>query len=149
MDKLTALTLTRSQEKLFLHGIESLIGILWFIYYFTAPKTNPLDGNCVHQRVPWAAKIICGFRYDLEVIDFRFNHFWKSEVTAFLRLCNSFSFRFSYRFILFLRQAIIDDIKDNKPQKDIINDVKELSAKNIIPEHEVIGIVSINDITWR
>jgi hypothetical protein len=38
-------------------------------------------------------------------------------------------------------QAIIDDIKDNKPQKDIINDVKELSVKNIIPEHEVITIV--------
>jgi hypothetical protein len=43
-------------------------------------------------------------------------------------------------FIIF--QAIIDDIKDNKPQKDIINDVRELSIKNIIPEHEVITIVS-------
>lgn len=42
----------------------------------------------------------------------------------------------------FCFQAIIDDIKDNKPQKDIINDVKELSEKNFIPEHEVIAIVS-------
>lgn len=40
-------------------------------------------------------------------------------------------------------QAIIDDIKDNKQQKDIITDIKELSEKYIIPEHEVIGIVSI------
>ena len=38
-------------------------------------------------------------------------------------------------------QAIVDDIKDNKPLKDIISDVRELSVKNIIPEHEVIGIV--------
>lgn len=43
----------------------------------------------------------------------------------------------------FCFQAIIDDIKDNKPQKDIIADVKDLSEKNFIPEHEVIGIVSI------
>lgn len=41
----------------------------------------------------------------------------------------------------FYQQAIIDDIKDNKPQKDIITDVKELSEKYIIPEHEVIAIV--------
>jgi hypothetical protein len=44
--------------------------------------------------------------------------------------------------VMFYLQAIIDDIKDNKPQKDIISDVKELSEKNFIPEHEVIAIVS-------
>ncbi|CRK99797.1 CLUMA_CG013105, isoform A [Clunio marinus] len=40
-----------------------------------------------------------------------------------------------------LQSAIIDDIKDGKSHKDIINDIKELSEKNIIPEHEVITIV--------
>lgn len=44
--------------------------------------------------------------------------------------------------LFFFLQAIIDDIKDNKPQKDIITDVKELSVKYFIPEHEVIAIVS-------
>lgn len=40
-----------------------------------------------------------------------------------------------------LQSAIIDDIKDNKNQKDIINEVRDLSVKNIIPEHEVITII--------
>lgn len=41
-----------------------------------------------------------------------------------------------------LLQIIIDDLKDNKPQKEIISDIKDLSVKNLIPEHEVIVIVS-------
>lgn len=45
-------------------------------------------------------------------------------------------------FSVFLFQAIIDDINDKKAMKDIITDVKELSEKYIIPEHEVISIVS-------
>jgi hypothetical protein len=44
---------------------------------------------------------------------------------------------------LFILQTIVDDIKDNKPHKEIIADIKDLSVKNIIPEHEVIVIVSI------
>lgn len=40
-----------------------------------------------------------------------------------------------------LQSTIVDDIKDNKPQKEIIADIKDLSVKNSIPEHEVIVIV--------
>jgi len=40
-----------------------------------------------------------------------------------------------------LQSAIIDDINDKKAMKDIITDVKELSEKYIIPEHEVISII--------
>lgn len=40
-----------------------------------------------------------------------------------------------------LQSTIIDDIKDNKPQKDIIADIRDLSVKNSIPEHEVIVII--------
>ncbi|KAG5678487.1 hypothetical protein PVAND_008156 [Polypedilum vanderplanki] len=40
-----------------------------------------------------------------------------------------------------LQSTIVDDIKDNKPHKEIIADIKDLSVKNSIPEHEVIVIV--------
>jgi hypothetical protein len=40
-----------------------------------------------------------------------------------------------------LQSAIMDDIKDNKPHKEIIADIKDLSVKNSIPEHEVIIII--------
>lgn len=40
-----------------------------------------------------------------------------------------------------LQSTIIDDIKDNKPQKEIIADIKDLSVKNSIPEQEVIVII--------
>lgn len=52
----------------------------------------------------------------------------------------------NFSFFYYL-QAIIDDIKDNKPQKDIINDVRDLSVKNLIPEHEVITIVSCKNLS--
>lgn len=55
-------------------------------------------------------------------------------------MCIINSYSYCYFFWLYF-QAIVDDIKDNKPLKDIISDVRELSVKNIIPEHEVIGIV--------
>lgn len=42
-----------------------------------------------------------------------------------------------------LTQLLIDDINDNKTIKDIIADTKDMSAKSNIPEHEVIGLVSI------
>lgn len=55
-----------------------------------------------------------------------------------------------------LLQTINDDIKDNKPVKDIIADVRELMTKSIIPEHDVITIVSLaflksdyNGLNWR
>lgn len=40
-----------------------------------------------------------------------------------------------------LQSVIVDDLKDNKPQKEIIADLKELSVKNSIPEHELIVII--------
>lgn len=40
-----------------------------------------------------------------------------------------------------LTQLLIDDINDNKTTKDIINDIKDMSAKSNIPEHEVIGLI--------
>jgi len=40
-----------------------------------------------------------------------------------------------------LQLLIVDDIKDNKQQKDIIANVKEMAAKYLIPEQEVIGII--------
>lgn len=40
-----------------------------------------------------------------------------------------------------LQQAIVEGINDSKPTKDIITDVKEMSNKCGIPEHEVIGII--------
>lgn len=46
-------------------------------------------------------------------------------------------------FPAFLPQLLIDDINDNKTTKDIIADVKDMATKSNIPEHEVIGLVSI------
>lgn len=46
------------------------------------------------------------------------------------------------KFFFYLK-AIIDGINDSKTTKDIISDVREMSAKSEIPEHEVIGIVSV------
>lgn len=40
-------------------------------------------------------------------------------------------------------QLLVDDINDNKTIKDIIADTKEMSTKSNIPEHEVVGLVSI------
>lgn len=77
----------------------------------------------------------------------QFDHFGKLKVTRNFYFCKLFAsfvcFRYLNFFYVLLSQAIIDDIKDNKQQKDIITDVRELSEKYIIPEHEVIQIVSI------
>lgn len=43
-------------------------------------------------------------------------------------------------------QALLDDIQDNKAIKDIIVDIKELALKSSFPEHEIIGLVSINEM---
>jgi len=59
------------------------------------------------------------------------------HVSVFAQTCDS-----KIYIPYFYLQAIVDDIKDNKPHKEIIQDIKELSVKNSIPEHEVIGIVS-------
>lgn len=40
-----------------------------------------------------------------------------------------------------LTQLLFDDINDNKSTKDITADVKDLSAKSNIPEHEVVGLI--------
>lgn len=42
-----------------------------------------------------------------------------------------------------LQQLLVDDLADNKPIKDIVSDLKEVSQRNNIPEHEVIGLVKL------
>lgn len=42
-----------------------------------------------------------------------------------------------------LQQLLLDDLADNRPLKDIILDLKEMTQKSGIPEHEVIGLVII------
>lgn len=78
--------------------------------------------------------------FDVQVYHFvkvESHNFYVQFVVLFVNL------RIFLNFLAFRLQAIIDDIKDNKPHKDIITEVKELSVKNIIPEHEVISIVSL------
>jgi hypothetical protein len=36
---------------------------------------------------------------------------------------------------------IVDDIKDNKNHKDIVSDIREMAAKFVIPETDVIAII--------
>lgn len=38
-------------------------------------------------------------------------------------------------------QTLLDDIGDNKSHKDIITDIKELSIKTNIPDHEIVGLI--------
>lgn len=38
-------------------------------------------------------------------------------------------------------QTLLDQISDNKTQKEIISDIKELAQKSNIPEHEITGII--------
>ncbi|XP_063697089.1 protein krasavietz [Culicoides brevitarsis] len=40
-----------------------------------------------------------------------------------------------------LQQALIDNLNDERPGKDIVNDIKEKSANYNIPEHEVIPLL--------
>lgn len=40
-------------------------------------------------------------------------------------------------------KALLDDLNDERSGKDIVNDIKEKSANYNIPEHEVIGLVSV------
>lgn len=57
--------------------------------------------------------------------------------------CVQYSWTSIFFFSSSLPQLIIDDINDNKTTKDIIADVKDMATKSNIPEHEVIGLVSI------
>lgn len=41
-----------------------------------------------------------------------------------------------------LQILLIDDLADNKPIKDIVNDLKEMALRCNIPEHDIIGLVS-------
>uniref|UniRef100_U5EXA9 Putative translation initiation factor 5c n=1 Tax=Corethrella appendiculata TaxID=1370023 RepID=U5EXA9_9DIPT len=40
-----------------------------------------------------------------------------------------------------LTQLLLDDFNDNKTTKDIVTDIKDMSTKSNIPEHEVIGLI--------
>lgn len=53
-----------------------------------------------------------------------------------------YSINWNQFFFLHL-QTLLDHISDNKSHKEIISDIKELALKTNIPEHEIIGLVSI------
>ncbi|XP_014205551.1 protein krasavietz [Copidosoma floridanum] len=40
-----------------------------------------------------------------------------------------------------LQTLLLDDLSDNKPIKDIVNDLKEMAQRHTIPEHDVIGLI--------
>lgn len=48
-----------------------------------------------------------------------------------------------------LQQLLIDDLADNRPIKDIVLDLKEMALKCAIPEHEVIGLVSLVSLDFK
>lgn len=90
---------------------------------------------------------ICNFFSDLEVFNKNFNlnisEYQKWHLKQILWFLRTQSFEYYFDFPIFLSlQIIIDGINDSKTVKDIITDVKEMSAKCGIPENEVIGIVS-------
>lgn len=38
-------------------------------------------------------------------------------------------------------QTLLDDIRDNRSLKEMITNIKELSVKNNIPDHEIVGLI--------
>ncbi|KAG7309436.1 hypothetical protein JYU34_005404 [Plutella xylostella] len=41
-----------------------------------------------------------------------------------------------------LTQALLDELADEKPPKELIPELRELAARTAIPDHEVVAIVS-------
>lgn len=41
-----------------------------------------------------------------------------------------------------LTQALLDELAEDKPVRDLISDLRDMAHKHSIPEHEVVAIVS-------
>lgn len=51
-------------------------------------------------------------------------------------------------FFIINHQLLKDDVRDNKTHKEIIADIREMSQKTNIADHEVIGLIWTTVMSW-